>query len=94
MGRSQPPIHKEVMKTQCCQLSWSALMINTQEMVEDEYPQHLNSQLGLKVQASGMFCIHLLQQADKNCMKLTEECDQDIKVNVNMMQLLHMESKQ
>ena len=43
----------------------------TQEMVEDEYPQHLVSQFGLKIYASVMFCIHLLQQADTNSMKLT-----------------------
>jgi hypothetical protein len=27
----------------------SDLMTNTQEMVEDEYPQHLVSQIGLKI---------------------------------------------
>ena len=74
------PIHKEVKKNQCSQLSWSALIINTQEMVEDEYPQHLVSQFGLKIYASVMFCIHLLQQADMNCMKLTEGCDPDLQV--------------
>jgi len=82
MGRSPfwPPVHKEVMKNQCSQLSWSALTINTQEMVEDEYPPHLVSQFGLKIWASGMFCIHLLQQADTNCMKLTGGCDLDLQV--------------
>jgi hypothetical protein len=55
-------------------------MINTQEMVEDEYPQHLVSQFGLKIWASGMFCIHLLQQADTNCMKLTVGCYPELQV--------------
>jgi hypothetical protein len=50
-----------------------------------------------------MFCIHLLQQADMNCMKLTEGCDPNLQVKcqhdaaiftrkVKMKKLLHSRS--